>query len=353
MKFCTPSTLRKVIVHADDFGIGKGQSQRILDCARTVAGTAAGVAGNGARVAASVAGNGARVAASAAGSGARAAASVVGGGARVAANAAGGALNSLSVLVTSPRYRECVKLLAPYRLTGDLSVGLHVNLVEGHCAADASHIPLLVDDEGVFKRGFIGLLLMSAVRPRMSRVQLAEEVGAQIDLFLEEFPDLKERLRIDSHQHFHLIPAVFDALVSAVETRDCTVEYIRVPAEPLLPHLRARTLHLVAPVNWVKCGVLNALWLLDKRKVPEIMRHSAVFCGVCFSGAMTAEHVNRIARSFKEYAAAKHLPVEFLFHPGGVESAAECLNPALPGFVAFYTSPNRSAEAEAVRLLAI
>ena len=305
MKFSAPTALHKFIVHADDFGIAKGQSERILGCARAAVG---GV---------------------------------------------GGALNSLSVLVTSPNYHECAKLLESYRREGDLSVGLHVNLVEGHCAADASRVPLLVDDEGVFKRGFGGLLLTSAAHPRASRAQLTEEVGAQIGLFLEEFPELKDRLRIDSHQHFHMIPAVFDALVAAVEASDCTVEYIRVPAEPILPHVRARSLHLVSPVNWVKCGVLNTLWQLNKRKVPGLMKHSAVFCGVCFSGAMTAEHVGRIARSFKDYAAAKHLPVEFLFHPGGVPSASECLNPNLSGFVAFYTSSNRDAEAEAVKTLAL
>lgn len=298
MKFCPPSVSRDVIVHADDFGIAEAQSRRILECARFMA---------------------------------------------------GGALNSLSVLVTSPRFRECAKMLKP--LSDDLFVGLHVNLVEGRCAADAASIPLLVDEDGVFKRGFGGLLLVSIVRPRASRDQVATEIGAQIDLFLSEFPELKDRLRIDSHQHFHLIPAVFDALVTAVEAAGCTVEYIRIPAEPLAPFVQSRALRLVAPINWVKHGVLNALWQLDKRKVPGIGRHTAVFCGIGFSGHMTKGNVARVAQAFKDYAAARKMPVEFLFHPGGVSDAGECLNPNLPGFVAFYTSPNRAAEAEAAKTL--
>lgn len=302
MKFCSPAAVRDVIVHADDFGISVAQSRRILACARS------------------------------------------------AIDGVGGALNSLSVLVTSPRHRECIDLLEPYG--GNVSVGLHVNLVEGHCAAEAERIPLLVDENGVFKRGFGGLLLVSLARPRASRVQLTEEIAAQLKLFLGDFPQFKDRLRIDSHQHFHLIPAVFDALVAAVEESGCTVEYIRIPAEPLVPHVRARSLRYVPPINWVKCGVLNALWLANKRKVPEIMQHTAVFCGVCFSGRMTKENVSRIARHFKDYAAKKRMPVEFLFHPGGVKDARECLNPSLSGFVDFYISPNRAAEAEAATFMA-
>ena len=302
MKFGAVSAVREVIVHADDFGIAKEQSQRILACARG--------AGQ---------------------------------------NALSHSLNSLSVLVTSPKLRECAEMLKP--LDGAVSVGLHVNLVEGHCAADPASIPLLVDGGGVFKRGFGGLLLVSIVHPRLSREQLATEIGAQIELFLGEFPQLKNRLRIDSHQHFHMIPAVFDALVRAVEASGCTVEYIRIPAEPLAPYLRSRAVHLVKPVNWVKHGVLNVLWRFSKNKVPGIMEHSAVFCGIGFSGHMTKENVGRVAGAFREYAAAKGMPVEFLFHPGGVDDASECLNLNLPGFVAFYTSPNRAAEAQAATAL--
>ena len=310
MKFCSAAALQKVIVHADDFGISEKQSRRILNCARKATD-----------------------------------------GVRAVADASAGALNSLSVLVTSPRYRECVQMLEPYG--ENVAVGLHVNLVEGRCAADAERIPLLVDANGVFKRGFGGLLLVSIVHPRKSREQLAEEIGAQLRMFLNSFPERKERLRVDSHQHFHLIPAVFDALVAAIEESGCTVEYIRIPAEPLAPHVRARTLRLVPPINWVKCGVLNALWLVNKRKVPEVMHHTAVFCGVCFSGCMTKANVARVGEHFKRYAVSRNMPVEFLFHPGGVDNEEECLNPALPGFVRFYVSPNRAAEAKAAVAMSI
>jgi len=346
MRFCEPANIRDVIVHADDFGIGEEQSRRILACARTVAADAVKVAAAGAVAGVSA---GAGFAVGVASESARVASDAALNGARAVAESVGGSLNSLSVLVTSPRYHECAALLKP--LGDELSVGLHVNLVEGSCAADAERIPLLVDDAGTFKRGFGGLLLVSIARPRASREQIAEEIRAQIELFLSEFPDLKERLRVDSHQHFHLIPAVFDALVRAIEESGCTVEYIRIPAEPLMPFLRSHSMHLVPAINWVKQGVLNVLWQVNKRKVPGLREHTAVFCGIGFSGRMTKENVSRVAPAFKRYAAAKGMPVEFLFHPGGVGGADECLNPALAGFVDFYVSPNRVAEADAVKSL--
>lgn len=300
MKFSIPRKTPETIVHADDFGISPGQSERILACAPE------------------------------------------GGG--------GGALNSLSVIVTGPRFRECAALLRA-RADG-LLVGLHVNLVEGRCAADPGEIPLLVDERGMFDRGFAGLLLMSLRHPKEARSQVAAEIGAQLRLFLEAFPECRGRMRVDSHQHFHMIPAVFDGLSAALDAQGCAVEYVRVPAEPLAPFLKSRSLHLVPAINCVKRVLLKALWQLNRRKVPGIAGHTAVFCGIGFSGSMTCGHVGRVLGRFEEYAASRGMPVEFLFHPGGVESADECLNPELPGFVRFYSSSMRAREAEAIGRLA-
>lgn len=293
MVFPDSRKLPRVIVHADDFGIDPDQSRRILACSSACGGR--------------------------------------------------GALNSLSVLVTSPRFRECVELLRPHQ--NDILVGLHVNLVEGPCAADCGDVPMLVDERGVFKLGFGGLLLSSVLHPRAMRRQVTCEVEAQLDLFLDAFPDSRDALRVDSHQHFHMIPAVFDSLVEAVESRGCTLEYLRVPAEPLKPFVESGVLRNVPPINWVKHVVLNGLWQLNKRKLPGLKAKAAVFCGINFSGRMTTENVSSVLAAYKEYARDHDMALELLFHPGAVEDEARCLNPNLPGFVDFYRSPNRDAEA--------
>ena len=293
----------ETIYHADDFGITPDQSDRILSCSSACGGS--------------------------------------------------GALNSLSILVNAPRFEECAAALDG--CDEGLLRSLHVNVVEGHCCANPRDVELLVDERGMFRRGFAGLLAASAGPSRAAlREQLETEIAAQLDAYLARFPDQRERLRIDSHQHFHLIPVVWDAVMAAVRSRGCTLVFVRIPAEPLLPFLQTPSVWFkIPPINWVKHLLLNFLWRFRKKRAGKdgIADKSAVFCGINFSGCMDAERVKAVLPAFERYARTRGRALELLFHPGGYEDVSDALNPNLEGFVAFYTSPNRTAEAEALRVL--
>lgn len=291
----------KIIYHADDFGITPHQSQRILNCSAACGGT--------------------------------------------------GALNSLSVLVNSPHFAACADMLEPH--LDCLMVSLHINVVEGPCCADPAQIPLLVDDAGLFRQSFAQMLKLSRGSQAASlRQQLEVEIGAQLDTLLKRFPQMKDALRVDSHQHFHLIPAVFDAMMAAVRSRGCTLAFVRVPAEPFLPFAQTpRTWFRTPPINWVKHWLLNYLWRSDRANLRDYQRISAVFCGINFSGHMTPDRVTAVLPHLHAYAERKNMDLELLFHPGGYTDASCALNPALEGFVDFYTSPLRDEEAKTLRLL--
>ena len=203
------------IFHADDFGITPEQSRRILECCDGCPGGR-------------------------------------------------GLLNSLSVLAGSPRFEECASLLDG-RPEG-LHVGVHLNFVEGPCCADPAAVPLLVDEKGMFKLGYGGLLAGSwGTRSAELRRQLTVEACAQIARVVGRFPELAGHLRVDGHQHTQLIPAVFDATLEAVRRSGCTLEYLRIPAEPTGAYLRSGVAGTVRSVNWVKHALLNALWRRDRR----------------------------------------------------------------------------------------
>ena len=297
------SATTEILFHADDFGITPAQSRRILACSDLCGGR--------------------------------------------------GALNSLSVLANGPHFAECADLLDS-RL-GAVRVGLHLNIVEGPCCADPERIPLLADARGFFKPGFGQLLMAGAGPGRADRQrQIACELGAQIDRFLGRFPALRRGLRLDGHQHCHMIPVVFEALAQALETRDCVIEYLRVPAEPAAPFLtNPRALAAAPPINWVKHALLNGLWRLNKNgpaaRGLNAGREPAVFCGLNFSGRMTAANFGLVRRAFEAHAAARRRDLEFLFHPGGVDCPEDCLDPRKAGFVAFCTSPMRNQEALALQ----
>ena len=260
-----------------------------------------------------------------------------------------GALNSLSVIVGSPHFAECADILEPY--LDSIYVGLHLNIVEGHCSADPALIPLLVDESGMFNRGFGGILLLSITKHGQLREQVSREAAAQLDVLTSRFPVLKGRLRVDSHQHFHMIPAVFDGLLDAVRDGGYTLEYLRIPFEPTRPFLGVNAFKRVAPINWVKHAVLNTLWRANKRKLPDWEKLAGVFCGINFSGHMTAENVAVVRGALHGIAEQSGRALELLFHPGGIKDVRDCPNPALEGFVAFYRSEFRDREGQAVRTL--
>lgn len=157
----------RIIFHADDYGANKEISQQILDCCKN-----------------------------------------------------GGALNSLSVLPNSPDLEECMELLAPYRERLEISV--HLNLAEGPSAADPRQIPWLVDQRGMFAISFLKVLLLSFTgRRRELKRQIRIEMEAQIGRMLPYV----NTLRIDSHQHYHMIPIVLESILEVVGGRgSCPAE---------------------------------------------------------------------------------------------------------------------------------
>lgn len=295
-----PQRKTSVLVHADDFGITVEQSQRILSYSTACGGQ--------------------------------------------------GALNSVSVFANGPAFADCAYLLDEH--WDHLHVALHVNVVEGPSVLGARTVPLLVDENDVFCLSFQQMLSLSmGSRHDELQAQLEMEIGAQLDRYLERFPKARHALRIDSHQHFHLIPAVFDAMLAVIDSRECELEYIRIPAEPVTPFLQnPAVLPKIPPINWIKHWLLNYLWHWDNDELEGHQDLTGVFCGINLSGHMTPDRVSHVLKSFEAYAKAKGQPLELLFHPGGCPKE-DCMNPALGGFVDFYTSPNRAREGETIRKL--
>lgn len=299
----------RIIVHADDFGLSLEQSITILACSTACGGE--------------------------------------------------GALNSTSMMVGSPAFEECAALVRPHVEAGNILLGLHLNLVEGPCCAPADEVPLLVGEDGMFKLGFASLLKESAGRNRAElKRQLVCEITAQVERFCEAFPALRSCFRVDGHQHFHLIPLVFEALGEALAACNVRVEYLRIPTEPLAPFFALPRKQLTyPPVNLVKNALLNALWHqcrphlsaftgMDGKPI-TIEENSAVFYGLVLSGCMENALGPGLLNRMLAVGKKQGRSTELLFHPGGMQ-AKDCLNPNLEGFVAFYESPHRALEAQAV-----
>lgn len=265
-----------------------------------------------------------------------------------------GALSSISIFPNSPAFNECAALIRPFVESGAISIGVHVNVVEGHPLSDPRDVPLLVNEHGTFNRSFTGFLLASSLRTVDRdgfREQLAREISAQLERYLEAFPDQRTNLRVDTHQHTHMVPLVHDSLVAASRRVDCVATKARIPVEPVGPYLahigRATN---VPPINLVKDALLKFLAphcrndLEDECAVPA-------FSGIVMSGRMD-KMTPEILADLEARAAKDGRDLEVLFHPVSVP-LEQCLDPENLPFARACASAGRDREAELIRSLTV
>ena len=272
-----------------------------------------------------------------------------------------GKLDGISVLTNMSCFEEYAeKLKAEYdsfpkkpRLT------VHLNFMEGHCAADPEEVPHLVDKNGYFNISW-GTLFKWNYTPKLFmplKRELKAEITAQTERFRKAF-GTETALRFDGHQHTQMIPVVYWALLEVIVEQHYPTEYIRVTKEPILPFLKEAGLWTTyRPINWVKNMILNVLAPgMEKtvvRNHPSWQKeNSPMFLwGVVMSGRMDEARVKRLLPSMKERAAKKGRNLEILFHPGTVlreELGEEFCNHGANGF---HVSEGRHVEQEAVMSL--
>ena len=253
-----------------------------------------------------------------------------------------GCLNSVSLLVTSPEAEKCVSILP-----GDIRCRLHLNLREGPCLSDPSDIRMLVDEKGYFRLSFGEMFFWSVFRKKRLKVQIKKEIRSQI-LRMQELMGEDTPLRIDSHGHYHMIPAVWDALFETCEDLQVGIMEIRIPAEPFGPILRDPYLLRKAPVSGIiKNLMMHFLYACDlfAGKHPkdfDFKKRAPVFFGMIFTTRMTVEPVRRLLPSFQRLADSDGRDLELMFHPGGLSENERLWDER---FREFHRSPYRNWEA--------
>ncbi|MDE7273399.1 MAG: ChbG/HpnK family deacetylase, partial [Lachnospiraceae bacterium] len=202
--------INKIWFHADDYGVTTEQSKRILSCYQD------------------------------------------------------GVLNSISVLPNTPALRESLDILDRTDPGGtDIRRVLHLNFVEGKPLAGAGNVPDLVDNTGCFDRSFLDFFRWNYSKRGAGRQEIIRqiklEIAAQIRAVTRE--NDYRITAIDSHQHYHMIPIVFDSLMEVLSEREfehVQIRQIRVPVDPTAPLLHNAKMRSGVPkINWVKWCILK------------------------------------------------------------------------------------------------
>ncbi|MBR4891549.1 MAG: ChbG/HpnK family deacetylase [Clostridia bacterium] len=229
-----------------------------------------------------------------------------------------------------------------------IRISLHLNLVEGKCMANADEVDLIADEDGNMKNTFGGLFKLGLIHGKKLESQVYKEIKAQVLYWKSILPeDLP--FCIDSHQHTHMIPAVFRALLKVLNDEKINISHMRIPAEPLMPYIKTPSLYLTyTPINLIKQWLLKFLWLLNKKDAMKSNIPTSIFIGILFSGNMNYERVSKIIPKYEKLAEKKGKDIEVLFHPGYLEETIPDFKKKNIVFKNFYLSENRKTEFNSV-----
>lgn len=208
-----------------------------------------------------------------------------------------GILNSTSIMITLKYAGQAVAMMKD--LTG-LNVGLHLNLTNEYPAADPKDIPLLVDENGKFKHGFVNLFLLSFFKPKAMRRQVEIEARAQLEKAQKAGIKLSH---IDSHRHVHMIPLIFKIVKKLKEENG--IERIRVVNENIFNTMRHnKDKSFLFDGGLVKYLVLKTLAIWNNYKT------DTYFYTILYTCKISSARFNKLKIS------PKFAAIEIGIHPG-------------------------------------
>ncbi len=265
-----------------------------------------------------------------------------------------GKLDSISVIPNLKIFESAAQnfLAAKKDFPKEVKVSVHLNVMEGKCLSDKTALPDLVDKDAYFDTSW-GKLFLSSLNPFKRgkiRLQLKAEIIAQIKRSIDSGLCDAAALRLDSHQHPHMIPVFFDALADALAELNIKPEYVRNSRDPISCYIALPSIwkHF-SPANIIKCQILNHYARRIERWQKRNQLQPNLLCGVFFSGFMGGDRVKKSLPNFIKKCEASGAGLEVLFHPGTALSSELTDEFTKPGFNKFHLSEGRKMEFDALK----
>lgn len=213
-----------------------------------------------------------------------------------------GAIAGASILVTGATFSEAA---AEARRVG-LPVWLHLALVDAQPSSPPGAIPSLITRSGAFPSTFPRVAMAGLLR-RLHSQDLKTEILAQVRGFREAGLADSEGLRLDGHQHLHILPVVLDALLDVAHALQ--IRSVRCPVlSPAERRVRSARSIMFQGLDW-----------LSRRAIPRLRAHNiqAVPCwGTLHAGQLTVARARDVLASLPPTAEG-----QLICHPGADDAA--------------------------------
>lgn len=283
-----------------------------------------------------------------------------------------GELDSISIVPNMECYEECMTMLrgAIEELPFLPKMSVHIDLVEGHSLCP--NLPNWLTSGGkksnndsksnIICTSWKDLFLASynIFSYKKIKTHLKEEIFYQINKVSSDVEDIiklakshgknvnQVGVRIDSHQHAHMLPIVWDAIMDVAIENKLNIEYIRNSREPLIPFLSCKeTRKSYRLINIIKNRILF-FYSLRIEKYDVIQKNNMFLWGLIMSGNMDFDRVSHLMGKIVDYSKSKGRTLEILFHPGSMLQAEK--NDEIPAssFEEFYLNSGRKNELHSV-----
>ena len=198
------------------------------------------------------------------------------------------------------------------------------------------------------------------MRYRDTYDRLVSEIRIQIDLVREltgevirhadeaGVPVRSRGLRIDSHQHTHLLPIVWRAFMQVVEEDRLEVEYVRSSHEPLGVFVRHLGLVSRHPVGFIKNRILAVLAPRVERYIRDNKLRSTYLWGLVMTGYMDIDRIDAIMPDMLNVCTKYGRDLEINIHPGRMNPDEVSEEIPAPSVEDFYMTGGREIELNTV-----
>ena len=230
-------------------------------------------------------------------------------------------ISSISIIVSDKIYG--LSLLKKVRV----SKRLHLNLTD---FTDRKS-----KEDNIYNLSFIKLFFMPLLPNfKTNKKKIEIEILRQIKIYKKCIK--KDSIFLDSHQHIHMIPWIFNIIFKLRKKNKIT--NIRIPNEKFLINFRD-LLDLNVINNIIKFFIIKIFILISKKKISKI-KYDYNFIGIIYSGIQNKNYLKKTFKFIK-----KNNPTnmtEILLHPGyAITNEKKLFKQA---FFKYYTSSKRKKE---------
>lgn len=277
-----------------------------------------------------------------------------------------GKLDSISIVTNMSCFDACMELLYAEipKLPFLPLMSVHLDFVEGKSLAGSGKAPDLVKrGSDLMGLGWGGLFFASYLPGKRKKIkaQLTCEIKEQLakgEKAVKRCIEIAEAagvscaqkgLRIDSHQHAHMIPVVWEALLTVVKDEGYPVEYIRNSKEVLGVFLTDMSLYKTyRPVNFIKNRLLSLYSHKADRYCKANGQKPMYLWGLVMSGRMDQKRIEKLYPKMLAKAKRDGRELEILFHPGLMLAGEVTDEVAAEAAEGFYCREDRHVEKAAV-----